>query len=256
MGMVGRDFFSPCRTKVRAFVRAFVRRDDVTLGACGLPDLSVQVSPAHGLQVDAAFSHKEVVGMFGGAFCRDRGGDVVGQSGRAGKEAHALQVDASFLHEKIVRVVLGALRFYGGFGEFVGSRNAADQAGRDQSKARHWKSFLIGQFLVDLICAAVRLSTAGRMWAGVAALVALPALVQASCAPRDRVIARLSDEYGEVLLALGQRSETVLLEVWASRDTGTWTVLETAPDGMTCVVATGTAWEDAFAVVTVPGVPG
>jgi hypothetical protein len=66
------------------------------------------------------------------------------------------------------------------------------------------------------------------------------------CAQRDQVVERLAAHYkeqpsGRGLQAREDRQE--LVEVWASRETGTFTVMLTTPDGMSCVLATGTDWQ-------------
>lgn len=68
----------------------------------------------------------------------------------------------------------------------------------------------------------------------------------APCADRDHVVERLETDYEEVHAGSGlqARPDTqALVEVWASRETGTFTVMLTTPDGMSCVLATGTDWQ-------------
>ena len=74
--------------------------------------------------------------------------------------------------------------------------------------------------------------------------VATPAIA-ANCAERETVVDRLQTHYDEQPTAAGlqEASDTQsLVEVWASEKTGTFTVMLTMPDGMTCIVATGTDW--------------
>lgn len=82
------------------------------------------------------------------------------------------------------------------------------------------------------------------------------AQAQAPCGPRDIVVERLTNRYGETLTAGGLRSDTQLLEVWAAAETGTWTVLMTRADGIACVLATGTEWHQHGAGLVKMGVPG
>jgi hypothetical protein len=63
------------------------------------------------------------------------------------------------------------------------------------------------------------------------------------CAPRDRVLAQLDTRYGESRQSIGLGSDNSVIEVFASPDTGTWTITVTLPDGTTCLVASGLAWE-------------
>ncbi|MEL6798787.1 MAG: hypothetical protein AAFR34_00810 [Pseudomonadota bacterium] len=64
-----------------------------------------------------------------------------------------------------------------------------------------------------------------------------------NCGPRDRVIERLASVYGESRRSIGLAANNRVLEVYASDETGTWTVTVTLPDGMTCLVASGNAYE-------------
>lgn len=88
-----------------------------------------------------------------------------------------------------------------------------------------------------LMAASVLLSTG---------MVAAPVFA-ANCANRDIVVERLQSKYSENLTAGGLQSSqnsTALVEVWASEETGTFTVMLTTPNGLTCVVATGTDWQN------------
>jgi hypothetical protein len=65
----------------------------------------------------------------------------------------------------------------------------------------------------------------------------------AQCGPRDAVVERLSSKYSEQLIGGGlqkTRTSESIMEVWASVETGTFTVLLTNPTGVTCIVAAGT----------------
>lgn len=87
-----------------------------------------------------------------------------------------------------------------------------------------------------------RLISAGLSF-GVAA-IAPPALA-APCADRDTVVERLQSRYSEALTAGGlqsTQSSAMMVEVWASQESGTFTVIVTNPKGVSCVVAAGTDW--------------
>ena len=66
-----------------------------------------------------------------------------------------------------------------------------------------------------------------------------------NCAPRDLVLARLSASYGETRQSVGLGSNNVVVETFASSETGTWTITITMPTGLTCLVASGQAFETA-----------
>ncbi|SNR46755.1 hypothetical protein [Puniceibacterium sediminis] len=74
--------------------------------------------------------------------------------------------------------------------------------------------------------------------------VAGPALAQGNnCAPREKVVDRLASKYGETRQSIGLGTDNAVVEVFASDDTGTWTITVTRTDGMTCLVASGQAFE-------------
>ncbi len=79
--------------------------------------------------------------------------------------------------------------------------------------------------------------------AAVVTALALPATAQTMCGERNKFLKHLSSGYSEAPVAMGLVSNGSILEVLASKD-GTWTVIVTRPDGMSCVVAAGEAWED------------
>jgi hypothetical protein len=86
-----------------------------------------------------------------------------------------------------------------------------------------------------------------------AALLCLGALVfsagpaapqsSGSCAMRHQVIARLASTYGETRQSIGLGANNQVVEVFASLETGTWTITVTNPSGLTCLVASGQAYE-------------
>lgn len=80
--------------------------------------------------------------------------------------------------------------------------------------------------------------------AGVA-LSPAPGLAQTgrACAARTQVVDRLAERFGETLQSLGVDDKGGLIEVYASAESGTWTILATSPDGASCLVASGRSWE-------------
>lgn len=64
-----------------------------------------------------------------------------------------------------------------------------------------------------------------------------------NCAPRPVVLERLATGFGESRQSIGLGAQGVVVEVFASRETGTWTITATLPDGMTCLVASGESFE-------------
>lgn len=68
------------------------------------------------------------------------------------------------------------------------------------------------------------------------------AQAQRACGPRAQVLAWLAANYQEAPVAAGLSGRGALVEVLASPDGTTWTILVTAPGGRTCVVGAGEGW--------------
>lgn len=75
------------------------------------------------------------------------------------------------------------------------------------------------------------------------------------CAPRDAAIDWLATGYGETRQAIGLGPNNQVFEVFASDETGTWTITVTLPNGMTCLVASGTAFEHLSEALPLDGDP-
>ncbi|WP_425091384.1 hypothetical protein [Tropicimonas sp. S265A] len=70
------------------------------------------------------------------------------------------------------------------------------------------------------------------------------ALAQAQpCADREKVVDRLTNTYGETVQSMGLGANNGMMEVFASEETGSWTITVTMPDGQTCLIASGQAFE-------------
>ncbi len=65
-----------------------------------------------------------------------------------------------------------------------------------------------------------------------------------NCAPRDKVVERLAIKYGETRQSMGLGSNNAVMEVFASVDSGSWTITVTMANGVTCLVASGQAFEE------------
>jgi hypothetical protein len=68
---------------------------------------------------------------------------------------------------------------------------------------------------------------------------------QAACAERDMVVEKLEGRYGEAFAGGGLQSSSSVFEVWFSEEKGTWTILMTRPNGLSCIMASGTNWREA-----------
>ena len=64
-----------------------------------------------------------------------------------------------------------------------------------------------------------------------------------NCGPRSAVIERLAQSYGETRQSIGLAANNAVVEVFASGETGTWTITVTTAAGLTCLVAAGRNFE-------------
>ena len=60
-----------------------------------------------------------------------------------------------------------------------------------------------------------------------------------NCHTHEAVVTRLAERYGETRQSIGLAANNAVVEVFASLDTGTWTITVTTPGGPTCLVASG-----------------
>lgn len=73
------------------------------------------------------------------------------------------------------------------------------------------------------------------------------------CAERERIVSRLTTKYGETRQSIGLGANNGIVETFASDETGTWTITVTMPDGMTCLVASGQAFEASAELASAAG---
>ena len=84
----------------------------------------------------------------------------------------------------------------------------------------------------------------GALTAAAALFAATDVFAQTrNCAPRDAVVERLAEGYGESRQSMGLGANNSVIEVFASEETGTWTITMTSPNGITCLVASGQSFE-------------
>lgn len=77
-----------------------------------------------------------------------------------------------------------------------------------------------------------------------ASLMATSAAAQSrNCAEHAMVVERLASGYGESRQSIGISANNTVVEVFASLETGTWTIVVTQPGGPTCLVASGEAFQ-------------
>ena len=98
----------------------------------------------------------------------------------------------------------------------------------------------LGVYHMDKMFFALSLGFGGMLW--------LTQTAEASqCAPREQVVAGLATGFDEVRRGAGltrtNAGQTQMVEVFTSA-AGSWTIVVTMPDGMTCLVASGENWQD------------
>lgn len=64
-----------------------------------------------------------------------------------------------------------------------------------------------------------------------------------NCASHAMVVERLASGYGESRQSMGMSADGTVVEVFASLDTGTWTITVTQAGGPTCLVASGQSFQ-------------
>ncbi len=84
-----------------------------------------------------------------------------------------------------------------------------------------------------------------------AAMVSTTATAQTMCRERDEFVTQLNKGFSEAPVAMGLAANGSVVEVLAS-DSGSWTIMITMPNGVSCVVATGESWQDVEKVAMGP----
>jgi len=64
------------------------------------------------------------------------------------------------------------------------------------------------------------------------------------CSARSDILTKLANSYHEQPASVALTSDGRLLEVLKSDDAKTWSILLTAPNGVSCLVAAGESWQD------------
>ena len=77
----------------------------------------------------------------------------------------------------------------------------------------------------------------------------------AQCADHASVVAHLAERFGETRQAIGLAHNNAVIEVFASLETGTWTITITQPGGPTCLAAAGEAYQEMSENLPAPGDP-
>ena len=91
--------------------------------------------------------------------------------------------------------------------------------------------------------------------AAVLSLMAGSVAAQTNCAPHADVVERLAAGYGEYRQGRGLAADNTVMEVYASLETGTWTIVVTRANGIACLVASGRGYEPTNELAPPPGEP-
>ncbi|MDJ0685812.1 MAG: hypothetical protein QNJ84_14025 [Alphaproteobacteria bacterium] len=78
--------------------------------------------------------------------------------------------------------------------------------------------------------------------AGAALLMSSPSTAQSICGPHEDIIKKLETTYKETEAGVGLATGGGVVQLYVSEG-GSWTVLVTRPNGVTCLVAGGQNWE-------------
>jgi hypothetical protein len=70
-----------------------------------------------------------------------------------------------------------------------------------------------------------------------------PAWTAPVCSQHDSMVKLLGNRYKEALSQYGISGQTNLVEIYVSK-AGTFTIIATRSDGISCIVATGDSWEN------------
>jgi hypothetical protein len=66
---------------------------------------------------------------------------------------------------------------------------------------------------------------------------------QMLCGKRTDIVRQLDEKYGETRRSMGLAGGRGVVELYASDETGSWTILLTTPQGNACMMASGEAFQ-------------
>ena len=97
-------------------------------------------------------------------------------------------------------------------------------------------------------------SLIGVLTFAVSAMMPLALFPQSSnCAPRTSIVKKLTEMYSETLTGGGLQNANTMLEVWSSKTTGSFTVLLSHANGISCIVSSGQDWNSIAAAMVPEG---
>lgn len=89
----------------------------------------------------------------------------------------------------------------------------------------------------------------GLLMTGLLIFGATPGSAQstAACGDRGYIAQKLDNGYSEKPVAMGLSADGAVVEVFAS-NAGSFTIIVTRPNGLSCILVTGESWEDLMAL--------
>lgn len=74
-------------------------------------------------------------------------------------------------------------------------------------------------------------------------VMAQEGLSSQACAPREGVVKKLSERFEETLKGQGMTKEGSITEFFVNEDSGTFTIIITQPNMISCMINAGSMWE-------------
>lgn len=75
-------------------------------------------------------------------------------------------------------------------------------------------------------------------------LFATAAQATPQCGQRSQIIGYLAKTYQEAPVGIGVTGKGALVELLTDKNSKTWSILITYPNGVTCLIASGEGWRD------------
>ncbi len=93
--------------------------------------------------------------------------------------------------------------------------------------------------------AILTIAAAGFLFVGAMSVAPSPAAAAAQpvCAKHAEVVKQLGGQHAESQVALGLAANGGVVEIYSTEDGATWTMVITMQNGITCMMASGEAWE-------------
>jgi len=96
----------------------------------------------------------------------------------------------------------------------------------------------------SFLASAVVFGLTGVISAQPAAAQQAPAAGQLQCDAHDKITKHLGAQFTEDPVSLGLARNGKVVQVFSTEDGETWTIVMTAPEGVSCIVAAGKYWQN------------